>query len=192
MSTARRIRWGLATTLGLALAGFAFHFPGSFDSDTWRIEAMVFGGLLGAISGLLTGALQWASVRPVQGGWRLILTMAFGIAVSHALADGAPTSLGTLAVAVAGAGALTLVMALVGSERRPLTLAASLVGWAGGWMVAYAVTEALQLPRSADQTSWAMQHAVVGLVVGIVWSGLIMLSELRAPAVSAERRAAPR
>ena len=153
---------------------------------------MAFGGVLGAVSGVVTGALQWASVRPVREGWRFILAMAIGVGVSHALADGAPTSLGTLAVAVASAGALTAAMALVLSERRPLTLAASLVGWAGGWMLAYAVTVALELPRSADQTSWAIQHAVVGLVVGIVWSGLITLSELRSPAVSAERRAAPR
>ena len=192
MSTARRLRWGVATTLGLVLAGFAFHFPGSFDSDTWRIDAMAFGGVLGMVSGVVTGALQWASVRPSRQGWRFILAMAIGIGVSHALADGAPTSIGTPAVAVASAGALTAAMALVLSERRPLTLAASLAGWAGGWIVAYAVTVALELPRGADPTSWAIQHAVVGLVVGIIWSGLITLSELRSPAVSAERRAVPR
>jgi len=197
MDTTRRLRWCAATTLGLALAGLVLHFPGSSEIgtgiDAWQTDAMTFGALMGAVSGVVTGALQWAALRPFGARlWRLAFTMAIGVGVSHGLADGAPTSLGRVAVAIAGACALTAAMAVLLAERRPLTLAASIVGWAGGWILAYAITGALSLPQSNDPMGSATEHAVVGILVGLVWSGLVTAAGVRSPVPIAVPRAAPR
>jgi hypothetical protein len=192
-----RLRWCTATTFGLALAGFGLHFPGSSEIgtgvDEWQGAAAVVGSVMGAVSGVVTGTLQWAVLRSAGARWwRLAATMAIGIGVSHALADGAPTSLGRVVVAIAGACALTAAMAVLLRERQPLTLAASIVGWAGGWILGYAITAALSLPQSADQIGWATEHTVVGIVVGLVWSGLVTAAGVRSLAPIATPRAAPR
>jgi len=193
----QRLRWCAATTLGLALAGFGLHFPGSSEIgtgiDEWQIGAATFGAVMGAVSGVVTGTLQWAAIRSAGvRWWRLAATMAIGVGVSHALADGAPTSLGRAVVAIAGACALTAAMAWLLAERRPLTLAASVVGWAGGWILAYAITGALSLPGSADPIGWATEHTVVGVVVGLVWSGLVAAADVRSRVPTAVPRAALR
>lgn len=62
MTPSWRIRWIAATTIGLALVGFALHFPGSSEIgsgvDAWQPIALVFGGLLGVISGIVVGVIQ--------------------------------------------------------------------------------------------------------------------------------------
>lgn len=133
----RSFGWVIATTLGLVAGGFAFHFPGSFGEANWSVSAAIFGAILGALNGLGVGLLQWFAVGgPRRIGGRLMLAMAIGIGVSHALADGASRDVTLLVVAAAGAAAVTATYARLFAERRPGALAASIVGWAGGWIAA--------------------------------------------------------
>jgi hypothetical protein len=178
VNIALRLRWCAATTAGLALSGFGMHFPGGTPIgnglDEWQPSAMVFGAFLGALSGLITGALQWAALRPAGPSFvRLSAVMMLGIGATHALADGAPTSVGLGAVAVAGAIAITVGLAIAIGERGWLAFAASLGGWVGGLLIAYELTSALGLPASQDPGGWATHHAVIGVIVGVIWSALV-------------------
>ena len=172
MKLSPQIRWITATTLGLALVGFGLHFPGSGGSN-WDQSAAAFGAVLGAVSGVIVGLLQWLMLRGVlHGPWSAVLSMAVGVGFSHALADGAPSSVGPAPVAVAAALVLTGALALAYAERRPVLLAASFLGWGGGLLIAYAVTGALGLPATQDPVGWGTEHAVVGTVTGLVWGAL--------------------
>lgn len=172
MKFSPQIRWITATTLGLALVGFGLHFPGGGGPD-WDLSAAVFGAVLGAISGVIVGFLQWLMLRSVlRGPWSAVLSMAVGIGFSHALADGGGFSLGHAPVAVASALVLTAALALAYAERRPTPLAASFVGWSAGWLIADAVRTGLRLPWTEDPLGWSTDHAVAGIVAGIVWGGL--------------------
>lgn len=172
-----RIRWIAATTVGLGFVGFGLHFPGSpgFGSgiDTWQVALGMVGAIQGAISGVIVGLVQWLGLRPVRGGpWLLVAAMAVGIGFTHALGDGAPASLGRAPFALASGLVLTGALALALAEYRPIVLAASVVGWTGGLLVAYAVTGALGLPLTQDPIGWGTEHAVVGVVTGLAWGGL--------------------
>lgn len=191
MTLSQRIRWVASTTVGLALVGFAFHFPGGSTIgggiDAWQPEAVVFGAFLGVLSGIVVGLIQWVALRGVLARpWFFVGAMAAGIGVTHALADGAPASLGRAAVALAGG--LVLGGALALAERRPLALGAVIVAWAGGIVLAYAVTGALGLPATQDPVGWGTEHAVVGAITGLpwgiatAWAGLpISARTMRAP-----------
>ena len=160
-----QIRWIAATTLGLALAGFGLHFPGDGGSD-WSPTAAAGGAAFGAVSGIIAGLVQWLMLRRVLGRlWRPVLSMAVAIGFSHALADGAPISVGQAPVAIAAAVVATGALALAYGERRPAALAASAVGWGGGLLIAYAVAGALGLTEG-------VRLGVVSAVTGLVWGAL--------------------
>ena len=60
---ARGLIWVVATTVGLIVAGFLFHFPGSFGGlYGWDPVAVVFGALIGFVSGAAVGLVQWAAL----------------------------------------------------------------------------------------------------------------------------------
>ena len=173
MSVARQLRWIAGTTLGLAFVGFGLHFPGSFPDNfdlEWTMSAAAFGAVLGVISGVIVGSLQWFLRTSSLGS--AVLTMALGIGVSHTLADGAPYTLGLAPVAIISAIFLTGALCLAYSERRPMVLLASFVGWAGGWLTADALSGALGLPWTDDPLGWSTHHAIAGIVHGLVWAGL--------------------
>ncbi|HEX2754170.1 MAG TPA: hypothetical protein VHM48_01830 [Candidatus Limnocylindrales bacterium] len=67
----RAIAWAAATVVGLAAGGFAFHFPGSVGARR-DPSALVFGTLLGGVSGLVAGLLQAIALRGAvaRGRWR--------------------------------------------------------------------------------------------------------------------------
>lgn len=160
-----QIRWIAATTLGLALAGFGLHFPGDGGSD-WSPVAAVAGGVFGAVSGVIAGLIQWLMLRSVlRGLWRPVLSMAAAVGFSHALGDGAPSSIGYAPVAIVAAVVATSALALVYGERRPVALAASVVGWAVGLLIWYPVADALGLPGRT-------RLGGVGAVTGLVWGAL--------------------
>ena len=172
-----QIRWIGSTTLGLALVGFGLHFPGSSEIgsgiDAWQPGAGAFGAILGAISGVIVGLLQWLALRRALGGpWAVVAVMAVGIGFTHAVGDGAPTSLDRGLVALASGLVLTGALAFALAERRPLRLSASVVGWAGGLLLGYVFTGALGLPATQDPVGWGTEHAVVGTVTGLVWGSL--------------------
>lgn len=176
----QELRWIVATTLGLALTGFAFHFPGSFPSNfgfDWDVSAAAFGAALGAISGVIVGSVQ--ALFRVASLRSAVLTMAVGIGVSHALADGAPFTFGLAPIAIISAIVLTGVLSLTYGDRRPVVVAASFVGWAGGWIAADAVSGVLGLPWTDDPIGWSTEHTIVGIVHGLVWAGLTAAAGFR-------------
>ena len=164
-----QIRWVIATVLGLAVVGFALHFPG--DGSEWDPSAAASGAVLGAISGVIVGFFQWLlRTAPLRSA---VLSMAVGIGFSHALGDtGAPLAFGVAPAALISALVLTGALALTYDERRPVALAASFVGWAGGLMAAVAASKALGLPLTEDPIGWATEHMVLGIITGLVWAGL--------------------
>ena len=166
----RDVSWIGATIVGLVVTGFVFHFPGSFgELPAWDMSAFIFGAILGGISGVLVGLIQWAALLlPRRSGGRLLMTMALGIGVTHAVNDSAPQSLGLIVASILGGTGMTAGWALLG-ERRPLALVICLAAWTGGLLLAEQVTKALGMPFSEDPLGWATRHAVDGLVVGLVW-----------------------
>lgn len=165
MKLSSQIRWIAATTLGLALAGFGLHFPGNGGSD-WSPVAAAAGAVFGAVSGVIAGLIQWLMLRSVlRGLWRPVLSMAGAVGFSHALGDGAPNSIGYAPVAIAAAVVATSALALVYRERRPVALAASLVGWSVGLLIWYPVADVFGLPGD-------MRLAVIGPVTGLIWGAL--------------------
>ena len=164
----------VGTTVGLALGGFVLHFPGSFgDLASWDPAAIVFGAILGFITGVVVGLFQWAALRLPRGpGGRQLLTMGVGIGVTHALNDGAPLSLRLPIVAAASGLAMTVAVAVILRERRPAALAMSFAGWAGGLLLAAQVADMLGLPWEDTPVGWSTEHAVAGVVVGLLWGTL--------------------
>ena len=64
----RRVAWVAATIIGLALGGFVLHFPGSFgDLTHWDPSAVLFGAILGFVTGVWVGLAQWVGLRLPRG-----------------------------------------------------------------------------------------------------------------------------
>lgn len=192
----RRVAWVAATIIGLVLGGFVLHFPGSFgDLRSWDPTALIFGGILGFMTGVWVGLFQWAALLlPRRQAGRLLLAMGIGIGITHALNDAAPSSLGLPVVALAsGLGMAAAVASFLG-ERRPAALLACFVGWAGGLVLAAQVTSMLGLPASETPVGWATEHAVAGLVVGLAWGVLTAIAGLpeilRRPSTAGRRTVA--
>ena len=168
----RRFAWVAATCIGLFLGGFALHFPGSFGEWFPDPSALVFGAILGFLTGVAVGIIQWAALLLPRGpGARLVLAMGVGIGVTHALNDGVSASYGLTAVSIASAVGMAGAFVAILWERRPVAIVACFIGWAGSLIVADAVTLALGMPWSETPVGWSMTHAVAGLVVGLVWGG---------------------
>ncbi len=189
--TPRSVAWVVATTLGLVVAGFIFHFPGSFGGlGTWDGSAAIFGLILGAISGALVGVMQWAALLlPRRAGGRLLLAMAIGIGVTHAVNDGGPNSVGLVGVSILGGLAMLGAFAGPLGERRPIALATCFVAWTGSLLLAEIVTRSLGMPFEETPVGWASRHAVDGVVVGLVWG--IATAAVGLPAILDRRRADP-
>jgi hypothetical protein len=186
----RRVAWVVATCIGLFAGGFAFHFPGSFGIPFWDPVAVIFGAILGFMTGVGVGLVQWAALLLPRGpGGRLLLAMGVGNAVTHGLNDGAPWSVGLLVVSIVSGLAMAGAFVAILGERRPAAVAACFIGWAGGLMIAPQVTAALHMPWEETPVGWSMEHAVAGLVVGLIWGGLTAAVGL--PAALERTRAVP-
>lgn len=167
----RDLGWAVAAVIGLAIGGFALHFPGSFGEATWQPAAMLFGVILGAVNGVAVGALLWLALGlPRRTGRRLLVWMAIGIGATHGLHDGAPASIGGTSVALLSGAALAGAYAWAMRDRRPLIVGVVGLAWAIGLMVAVSIGGALGLPWSETPIGWSTDHAVDGIVVGSVWA----------------------
>ena len=181
MNALKAIGWVAGTVVGLAIGGFAFHFPGSFGEYFWQPAAMVFGVLLGAINGLVVGVCQWAGLGfPSGRAPRLMGAMAIGVGVSHGLADGSASGIGLAVVALLGGVAVAAGYAWAFDARRPALLAASVIGWTAGWLIGDWLTALWRMPWTETPVGWSQEHLVVGVVVGVVWGVATVVAGLPA------------
>jgi hypothetical protein len=164
----RSLAWIAATVIGFVVGGIALHSPGAvglgqypFD---WDPPAAVFGAVLGTVVGAFTGFLQTRTVSGPPPG-RFIIAAAVGVAVAHALADGAPATWGvSIAAAISGvAAALAFAWAARSLDWRAVALM-SLAWWAGwvGGVAALGVIAPLVGYEVVD-------HQVIAGVLGLSW-----------------------
>ena len=162
----RAIAWAGLTVIGFVLAT-GLHFPGSLDDV--GLEPGPF--VLGAVTGLVIGALQLPALRRVARPlWLWPLVTAVGIAVTHALGDGVSLAVGYLPVALAG-GAVTgaLQAALLRSPIWALaTTLAFVVGMVGG--------QALGVTLGLDKTSddGLLRQALISAGTGAAYAALTL------------------
>lgn len=169
-SIARSLAWILATVFGLSAGGFVLHFPGSYGEPAWSLGAGLFGLIIGFANGAVLGALQWLATGAGRRiGARLILAMGLGVGITHGLHDGSATTLSyPLLALVCGVAVAGVVAALVG-ERGRSAIAVGGLAWAGGLVLASYVGGWLGLPFEETPVGWSTDHAVDGIVVGLVW-----------------------
>lgn len=170
----RSIGWIVATAVGYVLGGIALHSPGASGVGTAYLDvngsAAGFGAILGAIVGAVTGVLQLFALG--VRSWRPVAASVVAVASAHALADGAPGAWSVAVVAaVSGiAAALAFSWAFrIGSWRW--ILAASFAWWAG-WNLGVTGAGALGLSNGSSADVWAREHAVIALILGLLWGGV--------------------
>lgn len=171
----RSVFWVLATIIGLAVGGFAFHFPGSNDSG-WESSALVFGTLIGGVNGLFVGFLQMLVLRGVVAHpGRIPWTTGVIVGATHGAYDFAPANDLGLVLPVGAGLVAAIAVAVVGRERRGPVLGAVAVSWAAGLWLSAITTSALGMPWSETPVGWSMEHLVQGVVVAIVFGLTVAL-----------------
>jgi hypothetical protein len=167
----RSVLWVLATTVGLGAGGFALHFPGSYGGlAAWDVPASVFGAILGFITGVGVALVQWAALGlRRREGLNLLITMGIGVGMTHALEDGAPTSVNLYLLMALSGIVLAATYAWRFREREPVTLVVIGGAWVAGLVVALHVTAALGMPIGDGAMATSIHHAAEGLLVGLVW-----------------------
>lgn len=183
---ARSAGWILAAVLGLAAGGFVLHFPGSYGELTgWELGPGVFGFVLGAVNGVAFGLLLWlAAGGGLVAGRRLVLFGALAVGCTHGLHD-ASSFLTPYPVVAAASGALVALawwLAFRAGPHRRAAIAG--VTWAVGLIAASAAIAALGLPWEETPVGWATEHAVQGVIVGLVWGGATVLARPGARSVA--------
>jgi hypothetical protein len=168
---ARGVIWVLATTVGLVMAGFLFHFPGSFGGlYGWDPTAVIFGGLIGFVSGAVVGLVQWAALLLRRNeGLRMLLWMGVGIGVTHAVHDGAPNTVGLVGAASVSGLAMAAAYAWSFRERQPIPIVVVGVAWAAALVGTDIVSRWLGTPWQDTPVGWSTDHAIDGIVVGLIW-----------------------
>ena len=157
-------QWVAGTIAGFLIFGSALHFPGSLDNDPWAPSAFV----LGALTGFLVGALQLFALRgALSRPWLWPIATAVGIAITHGLGDGMPTSAGYLSVAFGGGIATGVLQAML--VRQPwwavAATSAFVVGIVGGWSIAVAAGVG-----SIFEEDWLPQHAIMSGLTGVLYA----------------------
>lgn len=171
------LAWIVATTIGLVVGGAIFHFPGSFSELTWQPVALVFGAMIGFVTGLFVGLLQWAALlMPRRAGTLLLAWMGTGIAVTHGLHDGAPWSIGNVVLSLACGLGMAAAYAACLDDRRPIPLLLVGLGWAAGLLVAHYGIRLLPLPEEETPVAWAIAHGTGALIVALVWGAFTVIA----------------
>lgn len=167
----RALGWILAAMFGLATGGIVLHFPGSSGELTsWEPGPGIFGFVLGAANGVALGVLLWVAAG---GGWavarRLILFGALAVGLTHGLHDA--SSFLTPYPFVAAASGICVALAWWLAFRNGALWRAAVTGvaWAIGLLAASSAIAALGLPWEETPVGWATEHAIQGLIVGLVW-----------------------
>ena len=171
------VAWIVATAIGLVVGGVMFHFPGSFGELSWQPVALVFGVIIGFVTGLFVGLAQWAALLlRRRAGMRLLLWMATGIAVTHGLNDGAPWSIGNLVLSLACGLGMAAGYAAFLDERRPIPLLLVGLGWAGALLAAKYGIRVLPLPEEETPAAWATAHGAESLIVALAWGVITVIA----------------
>jgi hypothetical protein len=176
LSPLRSVLWAGVTVAGLGAAGMAFHFPGSVGVS-WDGSALIFGTLLGGVSGLLVGLLQAAALRGAARDLaRHVWTMGVIVGATHGAYDGSPYLGAPLQIGagIVAAGAVWLLL----GERRPTVLGAVAIGWAVGLMLAAWTTQRLGMPWSDTPLGWSTEHLVSGVVTGLIFFVVVIAAGL--------------
>jgi hypothetical protein len=165
-----QVMWIAAVVLGLVGGGFAFHFPGSYGEPNLSVDAAVFGLMLGAVHGSITGVLVWTTLRlSRRRGLRVVAAMALSIGGTHALNDGSSTQLPFVVVEILAGLVCLGAWAWIIGERRSSVLAVIGIAWSVGIVVAGWSGDAMGLPLTETPFGWAQDHGWDGLVTGLVW-----------------------
>ena len=167
--------WVIAIVGGLALAGFVFHFPGSYGEPRFDVAAAAFGLFFGSTSGVIVGALMGLVAFPRTQARQWALVMAAAVAVTHAIFDGSSTAIPFAGYALVSGIAMAVILAIrldFGSRRPPAILGAA---WTLGLISANEIGGLLGLPWENTPIGWATDHAVDGLIVGLVWATATIL-----------------
>jgi hypothetical protein len=165
--------WIGATVAGFVIGGLALHSPGASGIGTsyvdWDVSAAIFGAVLGSIVGAWTGAFQNVALR--RRNARIVVASVVLVAVAHALADGAPAAWGVPVVAAISGlvGAVAFAWAI--DERNPRAVILWAAAWPIGWGSGVAVAGVLGLSGSGDPGTWALEHLVIAIPLGLAWGG---------------------
>jgi hypothetical protein len=164
----RSLAWIAATTIGFVAGGLALHSPGATELGqypfAWDVSAAIVGAVFGAVVGAFTGFLQ---ARTIGGpAARLIVAAIVGVAIAHALADGAPATWGvSLAAAISGVAA-ALAFGWAARSLDPRALALMSFAWWAGWVGSLALLGAI---ATAVGYGVVNDHLVIGAVLGLSW-----------------------
>jgi hypothetical protein len=202
--------WVVMSTVGFVIAGVIGHFPFGFsvgDDANLTVENAVVGFVFGAVTGTIIGALQFVVLRSLlqrlvsrrfafRAGWWVLAT-AVGVGVTHAIGDAAPSPvtyamLAVLAGAVVGILQWVVLRRLV--KRAGWWVIASIVGWFVGLIVGMFLANSAGLTTSTGLEDWRTQHAIVGLVAGVVSgaiTGIMLVWLFRSPVSEAAVREPP-
>ncbi len=163
--------WVLMTTLGMAVGGFLFHLPGSFGGlPGWDLTATIFGLLIGFVSGIVVGLLQWAGLLlPRREAIRLLLWMGVGIGVTHALHDGGPDALSRFGVSALSGLVMAAAYVWAIRDRRPIPVGVVGVAWAVAIYAANEATNRMGLPWEETPIGWSTDHMFDGLIAGVIF-----------------------
>jgi hypothetical protein len=167
----RSLGWTFATASGFALGGIALHSPGASAIGAsyldWDVSAAVFGAILGSIVGAITGLLQMLALG--LRSWRLVAASVIAVAIAHALADGAPAVWSVPVVAAISGLCAALVLAWAVRTRAWRWITVSAFAWWAGWMLGVAVAGGLALSGGSTPGAWATEHAMIAVILGLVW-----------------------
>ena len=172
--------WLAASTIGFGTAA-VFHFPGDFRNGeailAFAWAPALFGGILGAVSGVPAGFLQWLILRRyLVGASRWILATALGVGLTHGLSDSIPYTIAlevTILVSGVFIGAIQWLYL-----RRQVTQASwwilvSLISWYAAWAIGLAILESSGLYSLSWRPGLDIQtHGTFSFVFGSVY-GLI-------------------
>ena len=151
--------WIVLTLIGFML-GLFLHFPGNAGFTRFDTSAAAFGFILGAISGLITAALQWIVLKPwFRSPWMWLALNAVGWGFVHALNDGIllQTQLSFLLAAIMVALPQSIAL------RRHLTNAALWIPVAAlAWFAGFQLGDTLYAGEDPGNL------LVAGLVVGVI------------------------
>jgi hypothetical protein len=163
----RSLAWIAATTVGFLAGGLLLHSPGAVELGPYAFEwdpgAAVFGAVFGSVVGAFTGFLQTRTVGGPSA--RLIIAAVVAVAVTHALADGAPATWGVSFAAAVGGVAAALAFAWAARWFDWRAVAVMCFAWWAGWVGGLAVLGAI-----APVVGYgSIDHLVIAAVLGLSW-----------------------